>query len=206
MKTLKSIFFHLTLALTTLVILNCGSSRPEIGERSKIGDSGKQPAWVRDSKDGWEKDNQILFRSLMLDQSDLSMGMEATKAKSIKEIAEKVSLKISSDLAFAEEGNSGKNGYASKYLISAVVAQTEQLKLSGFEPDETYWERYAVAKPEGMDYVYDIYRTFKLNKAAYQDAKDGVLSKGRALAQSAQDAKAVEEINTLIERNSRNVD
>lgn len=137
---------------------------------------------------------------------ELPMGMEASKAKGIKDVAEQISLKISTDLAFSEVGNSGAQGYASRYLVSAVTAQTDQLKMSGFETDESYWERYAVAKAGGMTHVYDIYRSFTLRKSDYEEAKAGVLDKGKQEALRDNDQPAVDAINKLIERNSRKPD
>jgi hypothetical protein len=113
-----------------------------------------------------------------------------------------VSLRITSELAFAEEGNGGPSASAGRYLRSAIAAQTDRLQVQGYRQEESYWERIQVGRVGGVEYVYDIYRSFSLGKGEYAEAKDNVLFAGRDLARNAKDLKAEKAIERLMERNS----
>ncbi len=202
MKRLTNFTFSLLSVLTALILINCSSNQPKFGQRSRVDDSGKQPSWVKDAKDSWEKGDRIYFRSFITDQTDLSMGMEASKAKGIKDVAEKVNMQISTELGFNEEGNSSRQGTIGKYLKSAMASETNQLNLGGFQAEESFWERYSVAKPEGVEYVYDIYRSFSITKSDYAQAKADLLNKGKHLAQNALDHKAEADLDRLMKKNS----
>lgn len=191
----------LILILAALFFIGCGSNPPAIGERNKIDVSGSQPNWVKKMQDSWEDKENMYFRVMLTDQADLSMGMEALKAKGIREVAEKVSMRISTDLGYTERGSSSAGGTASRFLNAATAAQTNQLELSGFKTEESYWERYAVNTHNGISYVYDIYRNFSIKKSDYVQAKAMVLAKAQELANREQEKKAEEGSSTILERN-----
>lgn len=192
----------LLLLIISILYIGCGSNPQAVGRRIKIDDSGAQPSWVKKMQDSWEDKDNMYFRVMLTDQGDLSMGMEALKAKGIREIAEKVSMKISTDLGYTERGSSSQAGAASRFLNAAMAAQTEQLELSGFKTEESYWERFSVNTHEGVTYVYDIYRDFSIKKSDYIAAKAGIVERARGLASAAQDRKAEEAVDAILERNT----
>ena len=191
----------------SLVLLNCASA-PKVGERVLKDVSTSKPSWVNGKDDSWDdekllgKDPNLHFKILVLNQYDLNMGLEVAKALAVKEISERIYMKVSTELGVSMLGNSSRENASGKYLKSAVASESERVEIMGLSSAQTYWERYVETKYGGVTYNYDIYRKFDISKDDYNMAKQRILDKALGLAQSVNDKKAEVELNKLFEKNS----
>lgn len=195
------------IVLALLALLVGCSSAPMVGERRLDVTSNSKPSWVNSKYDMWDdekifgKDPNLHFKVLVPGQYDLNMGMEVAKAMVVKEISEKIYMRISTELGVSMVGNSSRENASGKYIKSAVAGEAVQVELMGFGAVETYWERYVEYKYGGVTYNYDIYRKFVLSKDDYAQAKQRILDGAMLLAREEKDRKAEVELTKLFEKN-----
>lgn len=198
---------NLIISATLGILVGC-SSAPMVGERRLENTSSSKPSWVNSKYDTWDddkligKDPNLHFKVLVPGQYDLNMGMEVAKALVVKEVAEKIYMRISTELGVSMVGNSSRENAAGKYIKSAVAGEAVKVELMGFGSAETYWERYVEYKYGGVTYNYDVYRRFVLSKEDYAQAKQRVLDGAMLLARDEKDRKAEVELAKLFEKNA----
>lgn len=163
-----------TIALIT--ILGC-SATTEMGKIKVVEESGGREGWVKSDKDYFEKDERMYFRSLITDRQDLAYAKREAKGEAVKNITEKISIKVRTEFESAVRGTNVDPEGLSRFTADAVAWVSENLYIQGISPTKSYWQRVEKRTPEGYKYFYNVYVLCEIPIVDYEKARNMAIRK-----------------------------
>lgn len=161
-----------TIALITLFFLIGCAARVEMGKMRVVEESSSKGEWVKSDKDYFEKEGKMYFRGMVTHRKDLAYAKREAKAEAIKNIAEKVNIRVRTEFEQATRGSNVDPEGLSLFTSDAVAWVSENLNIWGISPTRVYWQRVEKTTPEGLKYSYNVYVLCEIPIADYQKARN----------------------------------
>ena len=155
------------IALISLILVGCGTT----GKMKIVEESGSKGNWVKSDKDYFEKNNKMYFRAMVTDRKDLAHAKREAKAEAIKNIAEKVNIKVRTEFEEATRGSNVADEGLSLFTSDVVAWVSENLNIQGISPTGTYWQRVEELTREGYKYSYNVYILCEIPTTDYEKAR-----------------------------------
>jgi|GEM_PF-6348601 hypothetical protein len=152
--------------LLSLVVLSCASSS-EMGGLKVVEESSKKPDWVKSDREFFEKEDMFYFRGMVSDRYDLALAKREAKAEAVKNIAEKIAMRVRDEFRTATEGVNVSQEAISQFVSDAVSWITDNLNVFGLTPERVYWRKVRRMEQGEYKYTYDVFVLVSLPKQDY---------------------------------------
>jgi len=147
-----------------------------MGKVRVVETSDGKDAWVTSDKDYFEKDGRMYFRGVVTERQDLALAKREAKAEAVKNIAEKINVRVRTEFEAAARGSNVTAEGLSGFVEDAVAWVSENLNIQGISPEKTYWERAEKVTPEGLKYSYNVYVLCQIPITDYEKARSLALN------------------------------
>lgn len=147
----------------------------KIGEVKLVKTSGKKPDWVKSDKDFWIKKRIMYFRSVVTNRGDLAVAKREAKGECVKNVAEKINIRVRTEFKQATEGSNINPKTLSNFTSDAITWISENLNIQGLSNSKFYWEKFQKLTKEGVQYMYDVYILTEIPEDDYYKAREMAL-------------------------------
>lgn len=169
----SSKFFILFLIL---LLFGCAGSRKE-GEEILVETSGKKPKWAKQDKEYWVEKGIMYFREMLNYRKDLAFAKREAKAEAIKNVAEKINIRVQTEFKKAAEGSNIPDETLTRFASDAVAWISGNLNIQGISPSRSYWEKYKKITRTGVTYFYNLQMLAEIPERDYFKARDLAIQK-----------------------------
>ena len=159
-----------------ILLLACAGPR-KIGETRVVEESSSKPWWVKKEKVYFEKKGILYFKGIAFDRKDLALGLREAKAEAIKNVAEKIAIRVRDEFKKAVEGVNVPEGALSQFVSDAVSWVTDNLDIQGLALEESYWQRVEKTEPQGVSYFYNVYGLVSIPESDYIQSRNRAIQR-----------------------------
>ncbi|MDI6704376.1 MAG: hypothetical protein QME40_06890 [bacterium] len=172
------------LVMAVLVLSSCATRGPIVGKQSVVETSGKKGDWINAREDYFEKKGNMYFRGLVHKAYDLALGRRQAEADAKKRITESITSLVRTEYEDYARGANMSEDDVGRFVADGIAWTSENIRISGIMPDESYWEKVEASTYEGVEYFYNCYVLVKMSKTDYNRTRsraiDGLIEKARA--------------------------
>ncbi|MDP2659511.1 MAG: hypothetical protein Q8R28_02115, partial [Dehalococcoidia bacterium] len=161
--------------LTLLMLSGCGSSQQLIGETELVGTSGDMGSWVKEDRTFFEKDGVMYAKAQVTQRYDLAVGLREVKFEGIKNVAEGIDTKLSTEFGQLAAGRNVSPEGLSTAIEDAGALLSENHHVQGLALSRSYWERWKRRTNTGVEYYYDIHGLVELPVHDYNESRNRIL-------------------------------
>lgn len=172
------------LVVAALILSSCATRGPIVGKQSVVETSGKKGNWINAREDYFEKKGDMFFRGMIHRAYDLALGRRQAEADAKKRIAESITSLVRTEFEEYARGANMSEDDVGRFVADGVAWTSENVRISGVMPDESYWEKIEATTYEGVEYFYNCYSLIKMSTTNYNRARkiaiDGLIERTRA--------------------------
>ena len=172
-----------------LVLMGCGGQKQLIKVVDKS--NGKE-GWVKSDKDYFEKDEKMHFRGVVTGMADLALAKREAKAEGVKNITEKVNVRVRTEFEQAVRGSNVDADALGRFVSDAVAWISDNLDIQGITPEKSYWEYIQETTSTGTKLYYNVWVLDLIPITDYERARNMAIRKLSDNYQKEQDKKAEE--------------
>ena len=113
----------------------------------------------------------MYFRAIVADRRDLSFAKREAKAEAIKNIAEKINIRVRTEFEISTRGSNINSNNLSNFTSDVIAWMTDNLNIQGISPVETFWQKTEMKTHEGYEYSYNVYILTAIPISDYKNAR-----------------------------------
>ncbi|NIM61094.1 MAG: hypothetical protein GTO30_05385 [Acidobacteria bacterium] len=158
----------------------------------------KTPKWIE--VPFAEKGKRLLFKGEASSVHDSALGLRQAKANAIQNMVEAIRIKARSEFSEAVRGVNTSEQALGQYLDSVVAWTTDNIEVSGIQPQSEYREKLLVRTPGGVEYRYNCFVRLAILEEDYMYARQGAVDQALAVFQDEEARRLALEAKEKLER------
>ena len=165
---IKSIFICMF-----VILLNCGGPASNL---KIIEESSSKEDWVKSTEDYFEKDGKMYFKTMVMDRKDLSIALRQAKGEAVKNIAEKINIRVRTEFESATRGSNINSQELTNFTSDVVAWVSDNVNIQGFSTNKTYWQKIEITNLDQAEYLYNVYLLSEIPSTDYIRARNNAIN------------------------------
>lgn len=183
---MKKALLALLIVPVAIALASCSSTRklrdsPVGSEQVVEKIPSNTPGWIEVPFE--EKKDRFFFKGEASGVHDSALGLRQAKAHAVQNMIEAIRIRARSEFSEAIRGVNASSRSIGRYLDSVVAWTSDNIQVTGIEPDAEYREKVLVRTAGGVEYRYNCSVRVGIAREDYLQARKSAIDEALSVFQ-----------------------